>query len=312
MLGLIVFKVFALTFWGEVVAVIAGMSCTACSPSGAAAATRATAPPPWRPPPRPSSSSSSSSLPRWLTAGRGPPPPGQPPPPRRQTPEVRGGEVPGRPARALPGRRPRGGRFLRHGTCPQAPPGYAPAARLDAGRRLPREEEGQRSLPRWGALRTRRPATAWRRQGLPREVSAASDVTQGAPSRLRAAVPPATRTAPHPQPEGNRNHAPGTTHPEPCTRNHAENDSPGSSRPERPPRPRSSSGRPPVVHRSDPSSLKLFWIAGTPCRLIADATLASRIGGPHGGRDTRSSRSRYSIPIPIHPTLPEFSGSGGH
>jgi len=26
------------------------------------------------------------------------------------------------------------------------------------------------------------------------------------------------------------------------------------------------------------SSLKLFWIAGTPRRLVADATLASRIG----------------------------------
>ena len=36
----------------------------------------------------------------------------------------------------------------------------------------------------------------------------------------------------------------------------------------------------PSVHRSDVSSQKLFWIAGTPYRLTADATLASRIGRP--------------------------------
>ena len=54
----------------------------------------------------------------------------------------------------------------------------------------------------------------------------------------------------------------------------------------------------PSVHRSDVSSEKLFWIAGTPYRLIADATLASRIGrpsppgAPARGRDARSFRSR--------------------
>jgi hypothetical protein len=46
-------------------------------------------------------------------------------------------------------------------------------------------------------------------------------------------------------------------------------------------------------------------IAGTPYRLVADATLASRIGrpsppgAPARGREARSFRSRYSIPIPI-------------
>ena len=55
----------------------------------------------------------------------------------------------------------------------------------------------------------------------------------------------------------------------------------------------------PSVHRSDVYSQKLFWIAGTPCRLAADATLASRIGRPsppgglpRGGGEARSFRSR--------------------
>ena len=54
----------------------------------------------------------------------------------------------------------------------------------------------------------------------------------------------------------------------------------------------------PSVHRSDVSSQKLFWIAGTPYRVTADATLASRIGrpsppgAPARGRDARSFRSR--------------------
>ena len=81
-----------------------------------------------------------------------------------------------------------------------------------------------------------------------------------------------------------------------------------------PPRPNRGAQRPPLRCFFQK---KLFWIAGTPHRLLADATLASRIGRPSPPRGSREGegrpilpipeRSRYSIPIPI----PEFLGSGG-
>ena len=61
----------------------------------------------------------------------------------------------------------------------------------------------------------------------------------------------------------------------------------------------------PGVHRSDVPSLKLFWIAGTPCRLTAYARYLSR--------STRSSRSFWEavdgLGLPAPPAPPSSPSS---